>query len=37
MVLDAFGKWKPPTYDGENDDSDEAPGKEEEVMVGKKE
>ena len=24
MVLDAFGKWKPPVYEGEIDDSDEA-------------
>ena len=36
MVLDAFGKWKPPTYDGENGDSDEVPGKEEEEIIEKK-
>ena len=35
MVLDAFGKWKPPIFESENDDSDEAPGEEEKVMVGK--
>ncbi len=36
MVLDAFGKWKPPVYDGENDESSETPGEEEKVVtVGK--
>ena len=36
MVLDAFGKWKPPVYEGENfDESDEAPDDSEKVMAGK--
>ena len=37
MFLDALGKWKPPIYDGESDDVDETPGKEEEAVIGKKE
>lgn len=37
MVLDAFGKWKPPVYEGENEDSDEASAQEEKVVAGKTE
>lgn len=37
MVLDAFGKWQPPVYEGENGDSDEVSneGEGEKAMVGK--
>lgn len=36
MVLDAFGKWKPPVYEGEDIDSDEASVEgREKVMAGK--
>lgn len=35
MVLDAFGKWKPPVYEGENDDSDEASVEGKKVMFEK--
>ena len=37
MVLDAMGKWKPPLYEGETYDSDEAQVEGENVMVDKKE
>lgn len=35
MVLDAFGKWKPPVYEGENDDSDEGSVEGNKVMFDK--
>jgi hypothetical protein len=37
MVLDAFGKWQPPVYEGENGDIDEVSneGEGEKAMVGK--
>ena len=35
MVLDAFGKWRPPVYEGENDESDEASFEREREMAGK--
>ena len=35
MVLDAFGKWKPPVYEGENYDNDETSVEGEKVMAGK--
>ena len=35
MILDAFGKWKPPVYEGEFDASDETPVEGEKVMFGK--
>ena len=35
MVLDAFGRWKPPVYEGEYDDSDEAPVEGQRFMFGK--
>lgn len=37
MVLDAFGKWKPPVLEGDNDDSDEASVEGNKVMFDKKE
>lgn len=35
MVLDAFGKWKPPVYEGEIGDGDETPGEGEDVIFSK--
>ena len=35
MVLDAFGKWRPPVYEGENDESDEVSFEREKEMAGK--
>lgn len=35
MFLDARGKWKPPVYEGEGEDSDEALGEGEKVMASK--
>ena len=35
MVLDAFGKWKPPVYEGENEDSDETSVEGRKVMFDK--
>ena len=35
MVLDAFGKWKPPVYEGEADNSDEAPVEGEKNIIDK--